>query len=246
MFKTLCRNIKIKVIKFVYLRRWKECPDRQEISGQTASSDLWDRDKFCWGGQRLPHGTLWPPPPWSATSLLHLNTLHQGGVPANTGQGLWITWTWELCPETRHKSLLHLKRFSGFLKTVWKPWRAVASDISKHWNPLRTLLLVQAPTSGLDGPDRHFNSSPCDSEAGAPGLHLEVPASASSTRNSDWQYEALASSHVVRNLLQLDIAGSSLCLCPFALASHGELWLFTLEGIWLCPCHHMKGLPPTG
>ena len=29
MFKTLCWNIKFRVIKFVYLRRRKECPDRK-------------------------------------------------------------------------------------------------------------------------------------------------------------------------------------------------------------------------
>ena len=29
MFKTLCWNIKFRVIKSVYLRRWKECPDRK-------------------------------------------------------------------------------------------------------------------------------------------------------------------------------------------------------------------------
>ena len=138
----------------------------ERMSRQTgnirANSFLWSlgQGRVLLRRPRLPHGTLWPPPPWSATSLLHLNTLHQGGVPANKGQGLWITWTWELCPETRHKSLLHLKRFSGFLKTVWKPWRAVASDISKHWNPLRTLLLVQAPTSGLGWPWSAFQQLP--------------------------------------------------------------------------------------
>ena len=189
MFKTLCWNIKFRVIKSVYLRRWKEWADKLN---NRADSFLWSsgQGQVLLRWPRPPSGPLWPPSLWSAT--FSTSTPSTKRVPISPGQGLCNNCMEAkypiLRPDTNFSCILEMLRFPlspsmGF----WGQW-GQHKQASKFPREPVSCAIPTPNSAGLGWPwNPHFHRSPCDSVAGFLNctwmykyIHLCLP--------TDWPY----------------------------------------------------------